>query len=200
MKNYKILVLNKHYFPIAVEGVQRTFGNIFSGSVVPLDIMYEEDEQGCVDVNNIEYFNTITEVEDWLTLPIRSYDDYIHTTHGPVRVPTVVICTNYDKIVFHKIQFPTKQNIFKRDNFTCVYTGKRLTKDELSVDHIVPRSKGGTDSWENLVCCDKLINSKKGSKTLKEAGLKLRYRPFKPNNGLSFDVHRDEWSSFLKDY
>lgn len=198
MNIHKILVLNKFYFPVGVEGIEKTFGNIFSGTVLPLDIEYEVTETGETNFEVIEYFNAIRSLNEWLQIPIRSYDTYVQTVKGPVRIPQVVICANYDKIVFSKVQFPTKQNIYKRDNFTCGYTGKKLTRDELSVDHIVPRSKGGKDTWENLITCDRKLNSRKGSKTLVEAGLKLRYKPHKPSNGIIFDVFKEEWSSFLK--
>lgn len=198
MKNHKILVLNKFYFPIGVEGIEKTFGNIFSGSVVPLDVSYETDDKGDILFENIEYFATVKGADEWIKLPIRSYDEYLQTARGPVRVPTVVICANYDKIIYNKVQFPTKSNIYKRDNFTCVYTGKKLSKDELSIDHVIPKSKGGSDTWENLVTCDRMLNSKKGSLTLAEAGLKLAYKPYKPKNGMIFDSFKEEWSAFLK--
>lgn len=200
MKAYKILVLNKFYFPIGVEGVERIFGNIFSGSVIPLDISYEVDIYGETDFSSIEYFTAVKTVEEWLSLPIRSYDEYIQTSRGPVRIPQVVICSTFDKIIYNKVQFPTKQNIYKRDNFTCVYTGRKLSKEELSVDHVVPKSKGGKNTWENLVTCSRLLNSQKSNKTVEEAGLKLRYKPFKPTNGLIFEIYKDEWSSFLKSF
>lgn len=200
LKKNSILVLNKHYFPVAVEGIQKTFGNIFSGSVVPLDIIYEEDENGNVNFENIEYFNSIATAQEWLEMPIRTYDDYIHTTRGPVRVPQVVVCSNFSKIIFNKVQFPTKHNIYKRDDYTCMYTNRKLAKHELSIDHVVPRSKGGRDTWENLVCCDRAINSKKSDMTLNEAKLKLRYKPFQPKNGLTFEIYKDEWFTFLKSF
>ena len=196
--NYKILVLNKFYFPISVEGVQKTFGNIFSGSVIPLDITYEQEDNGTINLESVEYFTAVPSVKDWIDLPIRPYDDYLQTTRGPVRVPQVVICSNFDKVIFNRVQFPTKHNIYKRDNYTCVYTGAKLSKEQLSIDHVVPKSKGGIDTWENLVTCNRLLNSKKGNKSLAESGLKLKYKPFKPNNGLTLSVYKDEWASFLK--
>lgn len=200
MKSRQILVLNKFYFPIGVEGIEKTFGNIFTGSVIPLDISYEVSESGETNFETIEYFSTVKDVCDWLNLPIRSYDDYIQTSRGPVRVPQVVICSSFDRIVFNKVQFPTKQNIYKRDSYTCVYTGKKLSKEELSVDHVVPKSKGGKDTWENLVTCSRLLNSQKSNKSVEEAGLKLKYRPFKPTNGLIFEIYKEEWASFLKNF
>lgn len=197
MKNYSILVLNKFYYPVGVEGIQKTFGNIFSGSVMPLDIEYEAND-GHVNLEVVEYFTPVKSAKEWCELPIRDYDDYLQTMRGPVRIPTVVICANYDKIMVNKVVFPTKHNIYKRDNYTCMYTGKKLSKEELSIDHIIPRSLGGQDTWENLVCCSRKVNSKKGSKTLEKAGLKLRYKPYKPTNGMTFSLYKDEWASFLK--
>lgn len=196
--DHKILVLNKFYFPISVENVQKTFGNIFSGSVIPLDITYEQDDDGCINFESIEYFIAVPCVKDWINLPIRPYDNFLQTSRGPVRVPQVVICSSFDKVIYNRVQFPTKQNIYKRDNYTCVYTGVKLSKEKLSIDHIVPRSKGGADTWENLVTCDRLLNSKKSNMTLEESGLKLKYKPFKPSNGLVLSIYKDEWSSFLK--
>lgn len=200
MKNYKTLVLNKFYFPVGVEGVEKTFGNIFSGSVLPLDIVYDTKTNGDVDLESIEYFNAVKDVNEWLQLPIRDYDEYLQTARGPVRIPQVVICANYDKIMFAKVLFPTKHNIYKRDNYTCIYSGKKLSKEDLSVDHIIPRSRGGKDEWNNLAACDRLLNSKKASMTPEEAGMKLRYKPFKPTNGMTFDLYKEEWAVFLKNF
>ena len=198
MKSHKVLVLNKFYFPLAVEGIEKTFGNVFSGSVIPLDISYEVNDNNQINQEVIEYFTPIPNVQEWLALPIRPFDEYLQTARGPVRVPSVVICANFDRVIYNKVQFPTKQNILKRDNFTCVYTGKKLNKDELSVDHIVPKSRGGKDTWENMVCCDRLTNSKKASFTPEQVGLKLKYKPYRPKNGMTLDLYKDEWASFLK--
>ena len=198
MKYNKVLILNKFYFPIGVETIEKTFSNIFSGSVFPLDIEYEVSDDGVVNFEKVETFTAVKSTKEWLNLEIRAYDEYIQTIKGPVRIPQVVICANYDKIVYNKIQFPTKHNVFKRDNYTCVYSGRKLSKDEISIDHVIPRSKGGQDTWENLVTCCKKINIQKGNKLLHETPLKLKYKPYKPKNGMTFDLYKEEWSSFLK--
>ena len=81
--------------------------------------------------------------------------------------------------------------------YTCQYSGKKLNKDQLSIDHILPISRGGKDTWENMVCCDRDVNSAKSNKLPDEAGLKLINKPKKPTNGLVFDTIRDEWKMFL---
>ena len=196
----QILILNKHYFPISVDEYKRIFTNISTGSQLPLDIHYEVNEEGIADFKTIEYWNVIKNIQEWCELPIRPYDDYIRTVNGPIRLPTVVLCSNFSGIMHKKAKFPTKRNIWERDKYTCVYTGKKLSKEELSVDHVFPKSKGGKDTWENLVTCDKLLNSKKGNKSVSETKLKLKYKPFKPGDGYKFEIYRDEWYSFLANF
>ena len=74
---------------------------------------------------------------------------------------------------------PSKMAIFLRDDFTCAYCGRVLRDSELTVDHIVPRSRGGEYSWTNLVTCCPFCNQKKGSRTPEEAGMELLFRPKK---------------------
>jgi 5-methylcytosine-specific restriction endonuclease McrA len=98
------------------------------------------------------------------------------------------------------VQFPTKQNIFKRDKYTCGYSGRKLQKNELSVDHILPISRGGGNTWENLITCAKEVNTFKDNRTPQECGLKLLWKPGKPSNGIEslvFDNMRDDWNMFL---
>jgi len=195
-----ILILNKHYFPISVDEYRRVFTNIATGSQLPLDIHYERNDDGSINFENINYWDVVKSIDKWMDLPIRPYDDYIHTVSGPIRLPTVVICSTYKGIMHKKAKFPTKKNIWERDRYTCVYTGKKLAKDELSVDHVYPKSRGGQDTWENLVTCDKLTNSNKSNKLLSETKLKLRYKPYKPKDGYRFEIYRDEWYSFLANF
>tara|TARA_R110000764_G_scaffold20248_6_gene52127 strand:- start:590 stop:1189 length:600 start_codon:yes stop_codon:yes gene_type:complete len=193
----QILVLNKHYFPISVSPYRNVFSNLATESQYALDVHYELDDDGAVNFESIEYWNVIKSIDEWLDLPIRPYDDFIHSVCGPVRLPTVVVCAEYTGIMNIKAKFPTKQNIWERDKFTCVYTGEKLNRETLSIDHVIPKSKGGGSTWENLVTCQRILNSNKGSKTLKEAKLKLQYRPFKPADGHQFDLYRQEWHSFV---
>lgn len=127
--------------------------------------------------------------------------DYVQTPHGPFALPKAIICNDFNKLPRTRVRFPTKRNIFARDNFTCGYTGVKLSKDRLSVDHIIPRSKGGEDTWENLITADKEVNRQKRNLDLseftKESGLKLLWRPTKPKDGLQFDMFSDEWKYII---
>ena len=128
--------MNKYYVPIAVSDHRDVFGNIFSESMYPLDITYEEDENGEINLESMSYCNVVKGPNAWCSLPVRRYDEYLNTTKGSVRIPPVVICSEYAGIPHKRVEFPTKYNIIKRDNGTCGYTGKKLSKDELSIDHI----------------------------------------------------------------
>ena len=93
--------------------------------------------------------------------------------------PEVIRLHRFIPLPYRPIPF-CRKNILLRDDFSCQYCGKQLSPDHLTLDHIFPISKGGTDSWTNVVTACKKCNHHKGDKTLEEAGLKLRHRPDKP--------------------
>jgi 5-methylcytosine-specific restriction endonuclease McrA len=193
----EILKLNASYFPIATANWKDVMVDIVSGVCYPMDINYEFDENGNVDKTKISYMNVVRSFKEWESLPIREFDEYVRSAKNVYRLPPIVVCSKYDKIVHKKVVFPTKANIWRRDNYTCGYTGKILDKNNVSTDHIIPSSRGGENTWENLITCDKTLNTWKGNRTPKECGLKLLWKPTKPKNGMIFDIYREEWSIFL---
>lgn len=198
MRTGQALVLNAHYFPVGINSYYNVLRNMAAGTQSALDIHYNKNEDGSPNFESINYWNVVSDIHDWMALGVRSHDRSIGTTGGTVRLPSVVICNNYKDVRNTRIKFPNKQNIWERDNNTCVYTGKKLTENELSIDHVVPTSKGGDSSWENLVTCDRLLNSQKGNKSVKEARLKLRYKPFRPRDSIfNFKYYNEEWHSFV---
>lgn len=116
---------------------------------------------------------------EWLTLAIREQDNAIQTVRGKIRVPTVIVAQNFARVPKKRPKLSTK-TIRERDGNRCQYTGKVLRPDEGSLDHIVPRSRGGPDSWENLVWADKEVNARKGNRLPHEAGLRLLSTPRQP--------------------
>ena len=112
MNKRPILKLNACFIPIATSSWTDILVNIFSGAVHPLDIWYTQNDDGSYDETTVEYFNVIKSWKDWSLLPIRPVDDYVHTTSGPVRLPSVVVASRYNKVKYKTVQFPTKQNIF----------------------------------------------------------------------------------------
>ena len=88
-----------------------------------------------------------------------------------------------------------------RDNYTCQYTGKKLSSDSATVDHVVPQSRGGRNEWENVVVCSEDVNTKKADKMLDESGLKLLKNPVQPKWSPLFSISdkkkMESWKKFL---
>lgn len=91
--------------------------------------------------------------------------------------PSVIRLVKYINIPYKKIVL-SRDNIFRRDDFRCAYCDS--TKD-LTIDHIYPKSRGGLNTWENLITSCFSCNSKKGDRTLEESHMKLLYNPIRPN-------------------
>ena len=91
-----------------------------------------------------------------------------------------VIRLNYFITVPYKKVVLTRKNILRRDAYKCGYCGR--SDLPLTIDHIIPKAKGGNESWENLVCACTSCNNRKGGRTPEEANLRLIYKPFKPNH------------------
>ena len=126
--------------------------------------------------------------EEWITLPIREQDEAVHTVRGQIRVPTVIVAVNYAKVPKKRPKLCAK-NIRERDGNRCQYTGRVLRPDEGSLDHVVPRSRGGKDAWENLVWSAKEVNQRKADRLPHEAGLKLLSRAARAERAAGFGAH-----------
>jgi 5-methylcytosine-specific restriction endonuclease McrA len=94
-------------------------------------------------------------------------------------LPTVIRLMNYIKRSYGKGVAFSKKNVFLRDNFTCQYCGSHGV--DLTIDHIIPRSKGGMTCWENVVVACKHCNLRKGNRSLDETDLHLLRRPKRPH-------------------
>lgn len=96
----------------------------------------------------------------------------------------------------------TRREIFARDGYTCQYCGIR--GGDLTVDHVIPRSRGGPHEWDNVVTACRSCNHRKGGKTLAEARMRLTKEPFEPRAGMYYAIERrmnssiyDDWLPFL---
>jgi 5-methylcytosine-specific restriction endonuclease McrA len=99
----------------------------------------------------------------------------------------------------------TRREIFIRDEHTCQYCGTRT--GDLTIDHVVPRSRGGGHSWENLVSACRSCNHRKGGKTVQESKMKLHRQPFEPKAGIYYTIERrlnatvhENWLKFIPGY
>lgn len=112
------------------------------------------------------------------------------------KYPSVIRLNKYARVPYRQVSL-TRANIFRRDKHTCAYCGART---DLTIDHILPRSIGGRESWENLITACQSCNAKKGNQTPEQSGMKLRFQPFRPsfvmylNNSASY---QDTWRPYL---
>src|ERR1700753_1241553 len=100
----------------------------------------------------------------------------IHSARAAVRLPSVIRLLEYRRIP-HQTRALSRKNILMRDRHTCQYCHKVLPSGELTLDHVVPRSRAGETTWENLVACCHSCNNRKGNRTPEEAGMKLARLP-----------------------
>lgn len=123
---------------------------------------------------------------------------YVYET---LPLPTVIRLRHYVRVPYKEIPL-TRRNILHRDSHSCQYCG--YSGDDLTLDHVLPRSRGGIDSWENIVTACVRCNVKKGNRTPKEANMLLMQPPHKPYSGLYFEVTKHiksgshkEWQKYV---
>jgi 5-methylcytosine-specific restriction endonuclease McrA len=186
-----VLVLNRNWQAINIRTPQEAFCMMATNVATGLDIEGED------------HIRPVT-WDEWITLPIRAQDNAVHTVRGQIRVPAVIVAVNFAKVPKKRPKLCAK-NIRERDGNRCQYTGKVLKPDEGSLDHVLPRSRGGADSWENLVWSCKDVNTRKGDRLPHEAGLKLLSAPRAPKelpvSAMIRNAHGvAEWKLFLNKY
>lgn len=184
---HNVLILNKHWIPINTTTARHSFSLMYSDHAK--GIMVEEDKVVPLEWN------------EWVGLKVNENDRKVKTVKGFVKIPTVIVLNHYDKIPRQTIKF-TQKNLWERDNFTCQYTGKKITKLTGNIDHVIPKSQGGKTSWENCVLAHKEINARKADKTPEQAGLKLIKKPSAPRfMPVSFYIRNkdeiEDWNLFL---
>jgi hypothetical protein len=103
-----------------------------------------------------------------------------------IKIPKILILKYYVKLPYKKAT-PSRKNILKRDKYCCQYCGIELTEKTATVDHIIPRCKGGGSTWINLAAACKDCNLFKGNRTPKEAKMELKNKPKEPSYGFLFD-------------
>jgi 5-methylcytosine-specific restriction endonuclease McrA len=185
-----VLVLNRNWQAINIRTPQDAFCQMATNVATGLEIEGEN------------HIRPVTWAE-WITLPIRESDHAVHTVRGAIRVPAVIVAVNFAKVPKKRPKLNAR-NIRERDGNRCQYTGKLLHVDEGNLDHVVPRSRGGADSWENLVWAAKEVNQRKADRLPHEAGLKLLAVPRAPKElpvtALLRNAHGiAAWKLFLKE-
>lgn len=180
------LVLNRSWLPVHVTTVRRALCMVFrdAARIVSPETLSTYDFGG------------------WITLPAPPTGHFLRTPNFVVPVPEVIVLLRYDRIPCHEAPF-TRRNLFLRDDYTCQYCGTHHPSDRLSIDHVLPRSRGGVTSWENCVLACVGCNARKADRTLKEAGFSLLRPPVRPRwtpyLTLRPSQRLDSWQRFAPD-
>jgi 5-methylcytosine-specific restriction endonuclease McrA len=122
----------------------------------------------------------------------------VRTVSREFRYPAVVRLNQYKNIPYKGVLL-NRANLFRRDSNECQYCG---SKKQLTIDHIIPRSKGGKTNWTNLITACHRCNVVKGDKTPEQAGMQMKSEPFRPTLGFFLaeyaERHAEEWIPFLE--
>ncbi|MDA0834178.1 MAG: HNH endonuclease [Planctomycetota bacterium] len=184
MLNRPTLVLNRNWQPVGVSSVTRALVKVWN------------ETARIVDPDDYQLYTWA----DWAKLRPDEGEPRIETQRFALRVPEVVTLTNYDRVPVNVVTF-SRRNVFKRDGYTCQYCGKQPGSEELTIDHVVPRSLGGETNWENcvLACID--CNAMKANRTPEQARMPLLgRRPVRPLWRPLYGRHHlrfDSWAKFV---
>ena len=190
-----VLVLNRNWQAINIRTPQDAFCQMATNVATALDIELGDDA-GAKALRPVTW-------DEWITLPVRDGDQAVRTARGAIRVPTVIVAVNFAKVPRKRPKLCAK-TIRERDGNRCQYTGRLLHPDEGSLDHVLPRSRGGADTWENLVWSAKDVNQRKADRLPHEAGLELLGVPRAPKelpvSAMIRNAHGvAEWKLFLNE-
>lgn len=181
-----VLVINRLYQPVQITSARRAILLLYGGSAAALD------DRG-------ELFDFAA----WRRQPVREEDEALPIVGGALRIPRVIHLRRYDRARRPTVRL-TRRNVMLRDNHHCQYCGQRLPTRDLNIDHVLPRSRGGPDSWENLVTACRVCNLRKGWRTPEEASMHLLRQPFAPRWTVTMQILMGvqrpvkEWQPFLK--
>jgi 5-methylcytosine-specific restriction endonuclease McrA len=179
------LILNRNWQPVNVATVARA-----------LVLLWNEAAR-VVDPETYQLFTWA----DWSKVAPRDGDTFIQAVRLRLRVPEVIVLADYDRLPSAAVSF-SRRNVFKRDHWTCQYCGVQPGGEELTIDHVVPRSQGGTSTWDNCVlsCID--CNKRKADRTPQQASMKLRKAPVRPTWKPLYARHEvriESWSKFVSE-
>lgn len=195
-----VLVLNRVWTAIRVIDARRAF------------TLLCKDLAEVIRVDDGSYapyaFNEWSEVAHAAALfdATRGHDDpylFVRSAHKAIAVPKVIRVLGFDRTPREPVKL-NRRNIFARDHHQCQYCGDSFATCDLSLDHVLPRSRGGTNTWENLVCACIPCNTRKGGRTPQEARMPLKRPPAKPRHHPALFARLGaarirSWQAFLDD-
>ena len=180
------LVLNRNWMPVDFTTVLDALCKLYAGNARAM----KPDDY------------TLHDFDSWTSLKVAAQAPCVRTATISIPVPEIIVLARYGKVPNRGVAF-SRSNIYKRDRFTCQYCGQKPGPTELTIDHVVPRSRGGVSSWTNCVVACVQCNSKKANKTPAEVGLVLHSKPvkpaFMPRLVLARVPYKPSWEKFVSD-
>ena len=189
----KTLVLNKNYFPIRLASKYSAIGKFYCQMAEAIIVK---------DGNYLSYswdeWLKLSEKDNWPEDTI-----FLHSTNNRIALPYILRCLHYTGVPKVSLRL-TRKAIYERDEHICYLCGKEFTEGHLTLDHIIPRSRGGQSTWENLATCCKECNTEKGDKLLSEMHKKPKFTAYRPSTSniakLKLSIpegcYREEWKVF----
>jgi 5-methylcytosine-specific restriction endonuclease McrA len=177
------LVLNRNWQAIHVTSVVRAL------------VMLWNDTARVVEPSEYRLYTW----DDWAQRDPEPGAPSIRSARQRLCVPEVVCLAHYDRLPSTAVTF-SRRNVAKRDHHTCQYCGAQPGGEEITIDHVTPRSQGGTSGWSNCVAACLRCNARKADRTPEQAGMRLRKRPSRPDWKPFYAAHGvpiASWSKFL---
>lgn len=179
------LVINQCWTPIEVISVRDAVSKLYA------------DDAHVVDINDYISYNWA----EWAKLIPKEDERFLKCVNFSIRIPNIIVLTNYASRP--PLEVPcSRRNIFRRDDNTCQYCGCKPGLENLTIEHILPRSRGGITSWDNCVIACIACNKTKANMTLAESGFKLLKKPIRPRWDMFFEpeaIKIESWRKFLSE-
>ena len=144
----------------------------------------------------------IHDFDSWSELAVARDEPCVRTVALSLRIPEVIVLAVYDGMPHRTVAF-SRRNLYRRDHFTCQYCGDRPGSEELTIDHIQPRSQGGRSTWQNCVLACVECNKRKANRSLRDSGMRLKKAPKVPRWTWDVEIavgrRRTSWDRFLSD-
>lgn len=172
----RVLVLNRLWQAVNIVGVKRAFS-----------LLMQDHAKVINTGDNFQVFDAAEWIEYSLENPPENESEAVHTVRLQLRIPHVLLLNDYSHVPTKEVKF-NRQNIFERDGYVCQYCAQKFQENDLNLDHVIPKDRGGKTSWENIVTSCIRCNSKKANRLPHQAGMYLKKKPDRP-----------KWRTFVSD-
>lgn len=186
-----VLVLNRLWQAVNVIGARRAFAILARGHA---QVVHN-------DADDFRTFGLLDWIDFSTNNPPIEEMEIVRTPTRTIRLPRVILLTFFDRLPCKELKL-TRNNVFERDKNTCQYCAQVLPRDELNLDHVIPRDFGGKTTWENIVCSCIKCNSRKANRLPHQANMRLIRKPVRPKwrpviSLVLGSQHREMWKDFL---